>query len=106
MTGVQTCALPIYLETDPDELQNLAGAPQHRAVLESFLEEAKWRWNMPAVHAQVLASQRRRRLVYDALTKGKLRSWDHQPMVDASQQYMRNHIDLDHLERRARHPRP
>ena len=61
---------------------------------------------MPTVHAQVLASQRRRRLVYDALTKGKLHSWDHQPMVDASQQYMRNHIDLDDLERRARYPMP
>lgn len=94
------------LRADPDELDNLASAPQHRAVLNSFVEEAKKRWDMPAIHAQVLASQRRRRLVYDALTKGKLHSWDHQPMVDASQQYMRNHIDLDDLERRARYPRP
>ncbi|MCX8518255.1 MAG: hypothetical protein ORN28_06640, partial [Rhodoferax sp.] len=36
----------------------------------------------------------------------KRHSWDHQPLVDASQQYMRNHIDLDDLERRARFPRP
>jgi choline-sulfatase len=50
---------------------------------------------------QVLASQRRRRFVADALTIGKLKSWDHQPLVDASQQYMRNHIDLDDLERKA-----
>jgi len=42
--------------------------------------------------------------VYGALTRGHLTSWDHQPKVDASQQYMRNHIDLDDLERRARFP--
>ena len=44
------------------------------------------------------------RLVAEALSHGKLTSWDHQPWVDASQQYMRNHIDLDDLERRARFP--
>ena len=48
----------------------------------------------------------RRRFVADALTIGKLKSWDHQPLVDASQQYMRNHIDLDDLERKARYPQP
>jgi choline-sulfatase len=41
-------------------------------------------------------------LVGKALAQGKRTSWDHQPFVDASQQYMRNHIDLDDLERRAR----
>nr|WP_238558370.1 hypothetical protein [Pseudomonas syringae] len=35
-----------------------------------------------------------------------MKSWDHQPLVDASQQYMRNHIDLDDLERKARFPQP
>ena len=43
---------------------------------------------------------------FEALTPGQLKSWDHQPMVDASQQYMRNHIDLDDLERKARYPQP
>ncbi len=94
------------LAADPDELENLATAPQHQALLAAFMEETGSRWNMPALHAQVLASQRRRRFVYGALTKGKLHSWDHQPYVDASQQYMRNHIDLDDLERRARYPIP
>ncbi len=102
----QDPALLFDLQFDPDERDNLAGAPQHQAVLASFLDETNTRWDMPALHAQVLASQRRRRFVYGALTQGKLHSWDHQPMVDASQQYMRNHIDLDDLERRARYPRP
>jgi choline-sulfatase len=37
--------------------------------------------------------------------KGKVTPWDFQPMVDASQQYMRNTIDLDDLEARSRFPR-
>jgi choline-sulfatase len=94
------------LQTDPDELRNLANEPAHQAMLEAFLAEAEKRWDLPALHQKVLDSQRRRRLVYSALTKGKLTSWDHQPWVDASQQYMRNHIDLDDLERRARYPKP
>ena len=76
------------------------------AVRRHSSAKPRQRWDIPALHQQVLASQRRRRLVADALTIGKLKSWDHQPLVDASQQYMRNHIDLDDLERKARYPQP
>ena len=92
------------LRHDPQERENLADSAEHQSVLGEFLAEARARWDMPAIHAATLASQRRRRLVAEALSLGKLSSWDHQPWVDASQQYMRNHIDLDDLERRARYP--
>ena len=75
-------------------------------LLQAFVDEAQQRWDIPSLRQQVLASQRRRRLVAEALAIGKLKSWDHQPLVDASQQYMRNHIDLDDLERKARYPQP
>ena len=94
------------LERDPLERENLAPSADHRTLFEGLLAEARARWDIPAIHAQVLASQRRRRLVADALRRGTRKSWDHQPFVDASQQYMRNHIDLDDLERKARFPRP
>lgn len=94
------------LASDPQERENLAASPDHRRLLADFLAEARARWDIPAIHAATLASQRRRRLVAEALALGRLTSWDHQPWVDASQQYMRNHIDLDDLERRARYPRP
>ncbi|WP_271409933.1 choline-sulfatase [Pseudomonas sp. Q1-7] len=94
------------LANDPQELENLAGSPDHQALLAAFLDEARARWDLPAIAHAALASQRRRRFVADALNRGKLKSWDHQPFVDASQQYMRNHIDLDDLERRARFPQP
>ncbi|MGF0338043.1 choline-sulfatase [Ectopseudomonas toyotomiensis] len=92
------------LDSDPQELHNLADCSEHKGILAGFLAEARERWDIPAIHAATLASQRRRRLVAEALSQGKLTSWDHQPWVDASQQYMRNHIDLDDLERRARFP--
>lgn len=91
---------------DPRERENLMDSPAHANLVRDLLGEARARWDIPAITEQVLASQRRRRLVADALTRGTLKSWDHQPLVDASQQYMRNHIDLDDLERRARYPQP
>lgn len=94
------------LKNDPRERENLAGSASHRELFEAFLAEARQRWDIPAITAQVLASQRRRRFVDAALNQGKRTSWDHQPFVDAGQQYMRNHIDLDDLERRARYPKP
>jgi choline-sulfatase len=94
------------LRHDPQERENLAESAEHQSLLADFINQAQARWDMPAIHQATLASQRRRRFVASALTHGRLTSWDHQPMVDASQQYMRNHIDLDDLERRARFPQP
>lgn len=92
------------LQHDPAERENLAGSADHQTLLAEFIAEARERWDISAIHTATLASQRRRRLVAEALSQGKLTSWDHQAWVDASQQYMRNHIDLDDLERRARFP--
>jgi choline-sulfatase len=94
------------VENDPKEQEELSQSEAHRDLFNAFLAEAKAKWDIPAIHHQVLASQRRRRFVAESLALGKLKSWDHQPLVDASQQYMRNHIDLDDLERKARYPQP
>jgi choline-sulfatase len=102
--GQDDVCMLFNLDQDPDELNNLAEQAAYQDTARAFHQEVAKRWDLPALHAQVLASQRRRRLVGKALAKGKLTSWDHQPHVDASQQYMRNHIDLDDLERRARFP--
>jgi choline-sulfatase len=94
------------LAADPNELCNLAVDPELAAVRSSFYEEVVDRWDARAIHLEVVASQRRRLLVAEALASGAVASWDYQPFQDASQQYMRNHIELDDLERRARFPRP
>ncbi|MBV8633188.1 MAG: choline-sulfatase, partial [Burkholderiaceae bacterium] len=74
-------------------------------VLAAFRQEVARRWNLDALHQAVLTSQRRRRFHFEATTQGRIQSWDWQPFADASQRYMRNHIELDTLEAMARFPR-
>lgn len=92
------------LATDPLELNNLATDPEHAPTVEAFRAEVAKRWDMPALTARVIASQKRRRFHYEAQNQGAAQPWDHQPFQPASQRYMRNHMDLDTLEARARFP--
>jgi len=92
------------LQQDPNELTNLAKDPAYAVQLAEFAKEAAERWDVEVITEDVLLSQKRRRMVADALKQGKNTPWDHQPFVDASTQYMRNTIDLDDLEKRARFP--
>ena len=92
------------LSHDPGERDNLAQNPTCAAVVADFRAEVGKRWDLAALDARVLESQRRRRLVDAALNKGEHRSWDFQPLRDASKQYMRNNMDLDDLEAMARFP--
>ncbi len=93
------------LSLDPLERRNLAPEPEHRATLDHYRGELARLWNLTELNEQVLASQRRRHLVADAMAKGKHTSWDHQPLRDASTSYMRNNLVLDDLESRTRWPR-
>nr|WP_297461435.1 choline-sulfatase [uncultured Halomonas sp.] len=92
------------LGTDPLELTNLAEEPTYQDLRKQFRDEVARRWDVDKLHAEVIASQRRRKLVSRALKQGKVTPWDHQPAFDASTQYMRNNVDLDDLERRSRFP--
>ena len=92
------------LESDPLERNNLATSKEHGKLVTEFRAEVAQRWDVDALHAQVLASQERRHLVYNALSQGKHTSWDFQPLRDASTSYMRNHLVLDDLEYRSRLP--
>jgi choline-sulfatase len=93
------------LADDPHERVNLAQDPKNATLVDAFRKEIAQRWNIPALHQAVVASQRRRRFHFEATTQGTIRSWDWQPFNDASQRYMRNHIELDTLEAMARYPR-
>ena len=93
------------LATDPDELTNLATDPAHESVLADFEGIADQYWNLPAYDAEVRASQARRHVVYAALRNGAYYPWDFQPLQQASERYMRNHMDLNVLEASKRYPR-
>jgi choline-sulfatase len=92
------------LRDDPDEVRNLAPDPPDAARLQEFRAEVARRWDMPSLHAAVVASQQRRHLVYDSLRAGRHTPWDFQPFRDASRQYVRNDQDLGDLEAMARFP--
>jgi choline-sulfatase len=93
------------LAADPLEMTNLAARPEHAPTVAALRAEVERRWSIPALHAAVLASQRRRHLVYGALRQGAFRPWDFQPLRDATKAYIRNDQELNDLEAMARFPR-
>jgi choline-sulfatase len=93
------------LEVDPHERVNLAADPDWSARVKEFRDRVDRDWDMDALFADVVADQARRRLVNTALRTGKVTPWDYTPPIDGTTEYMRNHLDLNEVERTARFPR-
>lgn len=93
------------IESDPNELENLAQVGKHQGTLEQLRAKSEARWDLAAFDAQVRESQARRLVVYQALRNGDYYPWDHQPLQKASERYMRNHMDLNIIEESQRFPR-
>ncbi len=93
------------LETDPSERDNVAGDPGHAVPLAHLRVLAMERWDLGAYDDEVRQSQARRWIVYEALRNGAYYPWDYQPLQQASERYMRNHMDLNVLEENQRFPR-
>ena len=91
------------LSGDRDELHNLAATAREAAG--AFRARVARTWTVPQLHAEVLASQQRRRLVDAALRLGRRTAWDYEPPLDASKQYVRNDKALEELEASARFPK-
>jgi choline-sulfatase len=86
------------LDDDPHERTNLAGHPDLAGVAAEFATEVERRWDTDAIERRVLDSQAARMVIDRAVRQGRYRAWDHQPTIDASEQYMRNHLDLNEVE--------
>jgi choline-sulfatase len=93
------------LEVDPQERVNLANLPAHQGTVASLKAKSEARWDLNAFDAAVRQSQAGRLVVYEAVRKGGYYPWDYQPLQDASERYMRNHMDLNILESQQRFPR-
>ncbi|MEJ6387993.1 choline-sulfatase [Gymnodinialimonas ulvae] len=93
------------LAADPKELTNRAEDPACAEVLERFRRMAAARWDLERFDAEVRQSQACRWVVYEALRNGAHYPWDFQPLRDASNRYMRNHMDLNEVEENQRFPR-
>ena len=92
------------LVDDPNELVNLATEPRWANEADDLRTIAAQRWDATQIHADVLENQRARRLVDQALRFGTYTPWDYEPRADASQRFMRNHLDLNLVESSRRLP--
>ena len=98
------------LDDDPKELHNLVAGDgitqdeKARQAYEAFVKDAEERWDLKKLHADVLKSQRMRRVCWDALQRGRFEVWDYQPREDVREKYIRSTMPLDELELRARYP--
>jgi choline-sulfatase len=72
------------LESDPLELNNLANDATQASIATKFAHEVSQKWDLKKIHADVLISQRHRRICWQALQKGRWEPWDYQPTDDAT----------------------
>ncbi|KAI4938608.1 hypothetical protein J4E85_001049 [Alternaria conjuncta] len=94
------------LVEDPQELHDLATSPEphNQKMLAKFEAEAREKWDFKTIHNDVVRSQRMRQVACSALKIGRKESWDYQPPANDQNRFIRSHIPLDELERRARFP--
>lgn len=77
------------LDRDPHELADLATDPEHAALAAELRAELLQGRDLEDLARRVVASQRRRRLVREALDHGRPTSWDHAPADRSADTYVR-----------------
>ena len=91
-------------EDDPLERSNLVADPTHQNLAGAFAAEVAGRWDSEKIRQDVIATQKRRRAIHDAMIRGELTSWDYAPPRDASREYMRSHMDVTETDILSRFP--
>jgi choline-sulfatase len=92
------------LGADPLETRNVAADPDYTAAASDFAAEVAARWDGEALRTRIIATQKSRRALHAAMEAGASESWDYNPPSDASQQYVRNHMDWTVAATRYRYP--
>ena len=78
------------LETDPDELYNLAGQSAYAQTEERLHALLVRDWDPADMHARILASQRERLFLAEVASQSEATpNWAYQPFVDESQRFIR-----------------
>lgn len=81
------------IKADPFELTNLANDAAYHDMATAFAGEVEARWNSAMIRTDVIAKQKQRRAVFDAMQNGARTDWDYNPLREAAQEYVRNHMD-------------
>jgi choline-sulfatase len=77
------------LAADPLELENVADHPEQAPALARLRAYADERWDLDAFARDVIASQRQRLFVSEALQQGAQSPWDYSPPDGSSSRYVR-----------------
>ncbi|TQM11407.1 choline-sulfatase [Pseudonocardia kunmingensis] len=81
------------LDKDPRELHNLADDPEHAPVLARLRERVLADWDPQRAEAEIVASQRIRQFLGEAMAHGASTSWAFQPVSDAAHRWVRSTED-------------
>ena len=81
------------LDEDPLEKNNLAFDLSYSSLVENFSKEVSERWNSEKLRLDIINTQKSRRALHSAMEAGAGEHWDYNPPSDASQKYVRNHMD-------------
>ncbi|WP_342075072.1 choline-sulfatase [Yoonia sp. SS1-5] len=65
------------LKTDPDERNNIAGDPAQAERVASFKKWIEEKWDIARLSAEIIKSQKRRRLIVDGHKDGPKPRWNH-----------------------------
>ena len=92
------------LDKDPLEKNNLAFDSNYSSHVENFSKEVSERWNSEKLRLDIINTQKSRRALHSAMEAGAGEHWDYNPPSDASQKYVRNHMDWTVAAERYRFP--
>ncbi|MEM1299641.1 MAG: choline-sulfatase [Pseudomonadota bacterium] len=81
------------LAIDPGERVNVAEDPKYADAARAFAAEVAERWDSTKLREDVMRTQRSRHALHAAMEAGAGEHWDFNPPSDATQQYVRNHMD-------------
>jgi choline-sulfatase len=95
------------LDSDPNELDNLARKPGFGRIVKEFTAEIAQRWNVRELRAKIVADQKRRHFIAEAMAEGKRSDkWDFVPAPGAGKNYITMDVDLYNTELPQMWPRP
>lgn len=77
ITSSRDPALLFDVESDPDELVNLADDAAHSGTVAALRKAVEAKWNEPALTERIRLSQRRRQMILKAQTGGVPPRWNH-----------------------------
>lgn len=92
------------IASDPYETKNLATDLAYTEISAAFAKEVQDRWDSQALRHDVVRTQQSRLKLLGAMDSAGDDSWDYNPPSDASQQYVRNHMDWTVAAARYRYP--